>query len=101
MMDIKQSETYEKWEAGLKDRRARSLIASRINRLAAGLPGDVEPVGEGVSELRIHDGPGYRIYHKKVGNMLILLLCGGTKRTQKRDIQRAKQIANEWSTQHG
>lgn len=61
MIQIKQTETYQKWEARLRDKRARTIIAARLMRLAEGLPGDVEPVGEGVSELRIHYGPGYRV----------------------------------------
>lgn len=62
MIELKQTETYQKWESRLRDKRARTIIAARLMRLAEGLPGDVEPVGEGVSELRIHFGPGYRIY---------------------------------------
>lgn len=100
MIEIEQSETFRKWESRLKDRRARIIIAGRINRLAEGLPGDVEPVGEGVSELRIHYGPGYRIYFQQRGHVLILLLCGGDKKTQRRDIEAAKRIAKEWSTQN-
>jgi putative addiction module killer protein len=68
-------------------------------RLAEGLPGDVEPVGDGVSELRIHYGPGYRIYFQKRGNLLIVLLCGGDKGSQSRDIAAAKKLAIEWSEQ--
>lgn len=69
-------------------------------RLAEGLPGDVEPVGEGVSELRIHYGPGYRIYFQRRGNLLIVLLCGGDKSTPPRDITTAKKLAKEWSDQN-
>ncbi|OIS90193.1 type II toxin-antitoxin system RelE/ParE family toxin, partial [Brucella cytisi] len=79
---------------------ARVIIAARIARLAEGLPGDVEPVGEGVSELRIHYGPGYRVYFQQRGNVLILLLCGGDKKTQRRDIETAKKIAKDWSAQN-
>ncbi len=68
-------------------------------RLAEGLPGDVEPVGEGISELRIHYGPGYRIYFQRRGNLLVVLLCGGNKSTQAHDIAAAKKLANEWSKQ--
>jgi len=100
MIDVKQSDTFRDWESRLKDRRARVITATRISRLAAGLPGDVEPVGEGVSELRIHYGPGYRVYFQQRGNVLILLLCGGDKKTQRRDIVKAKQIAKEWSAQN-
>jgi len=100
-MDIRQSETFRRWETGLKDRRARVIIAARIHRLAQGLPGDVAPVGEGISELRIHYGPGYRVYFQRRGSMLILLLCGGDKQSQRQDIEAAKRIAKAWSSQHG
>ena len=79
--------------ANLRDRRARAKIAARIDRLAFGNPGDVEPVGEGVSELRIHSGPGYRVYFAQRGETLIVLLCGGDKLTQSRDIKAAKMLA--------
>lgn len=75
----------------------RALIASRLDRLAFGLAGDAEPVGQGVSELRIHHGPGYRIYFRKRGNTIIVLLCGGDKSTQVKDIKMAKRLAEEWS----
>jgi putative addiction module killer protein len=77
--------------------RARALIASRLDRLAQGHTGDVETVGDGVSELRIHYGPGYRIYFQKRGNTIIVLLCGGDKSTQARDIKAAKRLAEMWS----
>ena len=99
MVELKQTETYEKWEARLRDKRAKTIIAARLMRLAEGLPGDVEPVGEGVSELRIHYGPGYRVYFQRRGSLLIVLLCGGDKSTQARDITTAKKLANEWSNQ--
>lgn len=99
MIELKQTETYERWEVRLRDKRARTLIAARLMRLAAGLPGDVEPVGEGVSELRIHYGPGYRVYFQRRGNLLVVLLCGGDKSTQSRDIATAKKLAKEWSDQ--
>jgi len=101
MIEIEQSETYVKWETGIKDDKVRAIVAARVNRLARGLPGDVAPVGEGVSELRINYGAGWRVYFKQRGKKLILLLCGGIKRTQKRDIERAKQIAKEWSEENG
>lgn len=69
---------------------------ARIDRLAAGNPGDIKPVGGGISELRIDHGPGYRVYYRQDGQRLILLLCGGDKSTQQRDIERAHQIAQEW-----
>ena len=95
--DLKQTETLAKWEGRLQDKRARTIIATRLARLAHGLPGDVEPVGEGVSELRIHYGPGYRVYFRQRDAVLIVLLCGGDKRTQARDIAAAKRLAKEWS----
>lgn len=97
MVEIKQTETFSKWESELRDRRAKATIAARIFRLANGLPGDVAPVGQGISELRIHYGPGYRIYFKQHGNELIILLCGGNKNSQSRDIDKAKQLAESWS----
>lgn len=100
MPEIKQTPVFEKWEAGLKDKRAKTIIAARIMRLAEGLPGDVEPVGEGISELRIHYGPGYRVYFQQRGQMLILLLCGGDKASQTKDIAAAKKLAKEWSMQN-
>jgi putative addiction module killer protein len=96
MLELRQTETFRKWRLKLNDERARALIASRLDRLAFGNAGDVKPVGEGVSELRIDYGPGYRIYFKKRGNSLVILLCGGVKRTQDQDIKRAKQLAAEW-----
>lgn len=93
-MDIKQTETYRKWEQGLRDKRAKAAIAARVYRLANGLVGDVAPVGQGISELRIHYGPGYRLYYfQKKKNEIIVLLCGGVKSSQKRDIEIAKKLA--------
>jgi len=100
-MEVKQTETFRKWRLRLKDDRARALIASRIDRLAFGNPGDVAPVGEGVSELRIHYGPGYRVYFQIRANILVLLLCGGDKSTQAKDIKLAKRLAAEWSEDDG
>ncbi|WP_330926897.1 type II toxin-antitoxin system RelE/ParE family toxin [Candidatus Sororendozoicomonas aggregata] len=96
MITIKETETYRKWERKLKDSRAKAMIAARVFRLANGLPGDVSPVGQGVSELRIHYGPGYRVYFRQQGDEIILLLCGGNKSTQSKDIEVAKQLAKEW-----
>ena len=93
MIELKQTETFRKWRTRLKDERARILVASRLDRLAFGLAGDVEPVGQGVSELRIHHGPGYRVYFQKRGNTIIVLLCGGDKSTQANDIKAAKRLA--------
>lgn len=96
MLDIKQTATYRKWEHKLKDQRAKAMIAARVFRLANGLPGDVKPIGHGVSELRIHHGPGYRVYFQQRGNQVVLLLCGGDKRTQQQDIETAQRLAAEW-----
>lgn len=97
MIEIKQTETFRKWRTRLKDERARALIASRLDRLAFGHAGDAEPVGQGISELRIHHGPGYRVYFQKRGDTIIVLLCGGDKSTQAKDIKTAKRLAGEWS----
>ena len=98
MIELKQTETFRKWRAKLKDERARALIASRLDRLAFGHAGDAEPIGEGISELRIHHGPGYRVYFQRRGNTIIVLLCGGDKGSQDKDIKAAKRLATEWST---
>lgn len=95
MIEIKQTETFRKWRVQLKDERVRGLIASRLDRLSFGHAGDVEPVGQGISELRIHYGPGYRIYFHKRGDTIIVLLCGGDKSTQAKDIKTAKRLATE------
>ena len=92
-MEIRKTEVFAKWLDGLRDIRGRAQVQARIEWLAAGNPGDVQPVGEGLSELRIHFGPGYRIYFKPRGRELIILLAGGDKRTQARDIQTALRLA--------
>lgn len=91
-MEIRQTTTYEKWFEALKDRNARMRINIRIRRLASGNPGDVKPVGNGISEIRINYGPGYRVYLIQKGNRLIILLCGGDKSTQSRDIKKAQEL---------
>jgi len=93
MIEIRQSETFAEWLDGLRDERARAKINVRIRRLSLGNPGDVKPVGEGVGELRIDYGPGYRLYFVQRGARLIVLLCGGDKTTQARDIESAKTMA--------
>lgn len=93
MVELKQTDTFAKWESRLRDKRAKTIIASRLARLAHGLSGDVEPVGEGVSELRIYYGPGYRVDFQQRGAVLIVLLCGGNKKTQARDVTAAKTLA--------
>jgi putative addiction module killer protein len=82
MLELKQTELFLKWRTSLKDDRARALIASPLDRLAYGHMGDVAPVGDGISELRIHYGPGYRIYFHRRINTLVILLCGGNKSSQ-------------------
>ena len=101
MIELKQTEVFRKWRTKLKDERIRGLIASRLDRLAFGNAGDVKPIGHGLSELRIDYGPGYRVYFQRRGNTIIVLLCGGDKRTQDRDIQMAKRLAADWSGQDG
>jgi len=93
MVEIRKTETFVKWLDGLDDIRARARILLRIERLAAGNPVDVKPVGEGVSELRIDYGPGYRVYYKKQGRYVVILLAGGDKRTQSRNIKTALRLA--------
>jgi len=95
MLEVKQTEYYAKWFRSLKDRRAKLRIDVRIRRLSLGNPGDLKPVGEGISELRIDYGPGYRIYFTSRNNELILLLVGGDKSSQMKDIAKAKEIAKE------
>jgi len=93
VIEVRKTTTFSDWMAALRDHRARAKIAARIDRFALGNPGDVGPVGEGVSELRIHYGPGYRVYFVKRGATLIVLLCGGDKSTQTKDIRAAKMLA--------
>lgn len=97
MFELRQSDAFRQWRLRLRDDRARALIASRLDRLAYGHIGDARNIGDGVSELRIHYGPGYRVYFAKRGSAVILLLCGGDKGSQARDIKRAKQLLAEWS----
>ncbi|MGN6468817.1 MAG: type II toxin-antitoxin system RelE/ParE family toxin [Rhizobiaceae bacterium] len=101
MIRLRQTDTFRKWERKLKDQRARAAIAARLFRLANGLPGDVSPVGDGISELRIHYGPGYRIYFRHSGEEIIVLLCGGDKSTQERDIMMSKRIWAELESGDG
>lgn len=93
MVKVRETDAYSRWFERLRDSRARSRILLRIRRLSTGNPGDVKPVGEGVSELRINYGPGYRVYFVQRGNALIVLLAGGDKSTQKRDIEKALTLA--------
>jgi len=93
MIEIRKTEIFAKWLDGLHDIRARARILVRIERLAAGNPGDVKAMGEGVSELRIDYGPGYRVYYKKHGRKVVILLAGGDKSTQAKDIKTALRLA--------
>jgi putative addiction module killer protein len=93
MIEIRKTEIFAKWLDGLLDIRARARILVRIERLAAGNPGDVKAVGEGVSDLRINYGPGYRVYYKKHGQKVVILLAGGDKSTQAKDIKTALRLA--------
>ena len=95
MLEIRQTDVYRDWFEGLKDRQARARILVRLRRLALGNPGDVKPVGEGVSELRIDYGPGYRVYCTQQGETVVVLLAGGDKRTQARDVDTARALARE------
>ena len=92
---MEQTEVFERWHAGLRDLRARIAIARRIERLAAGNPGDTKPVGGRVFELRIDAGPGYRVYYTRRHAVLVILLCGGDKSSQKSDIRQAQALAAE------
>jgi putative addiction module killer protein len=93
VIEVRKTAVFARWLDGLRDLQARARVQVRIERLASGNPGDVEPVGEGVSELRINYGPGYRVYFTKRGRELILLLAGGDKSTQARDIKTALRLA--------
>ncbi|MES5098981.1 type II toxin-antitoxin system RelE/ParE family toxin [Agrobacterium sp. BA1120] len=93
MFTIRETEEFAEWLGGLRDVQARARIARRVYRLADGNPGDVKPVGESVSELRIDYGPGYRVYFIQDGKVVIVLLCGGDKSSQRRDIAKAKKLA--------
>jgi putative addiction module killer protein len=95
MIQIQQTEAYAKWFAGLRDRIARARIDIRIRRLSLGNAGDVKPVGDGVSELRVDHGPGYRVYFLQRGGLVIVLLAGGDKSTQDKDIGKAKALAKD------
>jgi putative addiction module killer protein len=95
MIEVRETTVFSAWMAGLRDHRARGRIAARIDRLADGNPGDAKSVGQGVSELRIDYGPGYRVYFTRSGRLVIVLLCGGDKSAQDRDIAAAKALAKE------
>src|SRR5258708_39392750 len=96
MRELRQTDVFRRWRLRLLDDRGRALIASRLDRLAFGHVGDARSVGGGVSELRIHHGPGYRVYFARRGDTVILLLCGGDKGSQRKDIGMAKQLLADW-----
>ncbi|MBV8768182.1 MAG: type II toxin-antitoxin system RelE/ParE family toxin [Hyphomicrobiales bacterium] len=95
MLTVRETDEFANWLGRLRDYRAKARILRRVDRLIAGNAGDVRPVGEGISELRIDYGPGYRVYFLRRGTLLIILLCGGDKRTQDRDIRKSKELANK------
>lgn len=95
MIEVRQTARFTTWLASLRDQRARARILKRLDRARAGNLGDVAPVGEGVSEMRIFYGPGYRVYFVQRGETMIVLLCGGDKSTQDDDIATAKGLAKE------
>lgn len=96
VLEILKTTEFDAWLTGLRDAQAVARITARIDRLAAGNPGDVKRLGSSVSEMRIDYGPGYRVYYTQRGSVLVLLLCGGDKRTQDADIKRAIVIAKNW-----
>jgi putative addiction module killer protein len=96
MIEVQSSAEFDHWIDSLRDKRARAKIYTRIQRLQLGNPGNVKPVGAGISEMKIDFGPGYRVYYMLKGQTIVLLLCGGDKSTQDKDIRRAAQIAAEW-----
>ena len=93
---VHRSTTFDQWLRGLQDRRAVAVVSQRLERVAQGKLGDVRSVGDGVSEMRIHYGPGYRLYLLRDGAAVVVLLCGGDKDSQRRDIANAKRLAKEW-----
>ena len=95
MFEVRKTDEFDKWLSALADQRAIAKIVSRIERLGLGNAGDVKPIGEGISEMRLTHGPGYRIYYKQTGKTIVLILCGGDKSTQDSDIKRAKEIAKQ------
>ena len=95
MVEVRRTDVFENWATSLRDRHALARINIRIRRLELGNPGDVKPVGEGVSELRVDYGPGYRVYFVQKAAVTIILLCGGDKRSQDSDIAKAKRLARE------
>ena len=95
MLELRKTEVFAQWLDGLRDVQARARVQVRIERLSLGNPGDAEPIGDGVSELRIHYGPGYRVYFKQFGQVLVVLLAGGDKNSQAQDIKTALRLARD------
>jgi putative addiction module killer protein len=95
MIEVRQTDVYQAWFANLRDHKARARIDVRIRRLSLGNPGDVKAVGEGVSELRIDYGPGYRVYYVRRAEVVVILLCGGDEKSQSKDIDAAKTLARQ------
>lgn len=96
-VELLKSRTFDRWLSRLRDGRTAARVQARLDRFAVtGNPGDVKPVGDGISELRIHYGPGYRVYFMRRGPLVVVLLAGGDKSTQQRDIEQAKTIAEHW-----
>ena len=95
MFEVLTTDEFDRLLSDLADERARTKIASRVARLRFGNAGDAKPVGEGVSEMRVHHGPGYRVYYKQTNKTIIVMLCGGDKSTQEKDVRRAKKMAAE------
>lgn len=95
MLEVRQTTVFTKWLAGLRDARAHQRVVARIRRIELGNAGDAKSVGDGVSEMRVDYGPGYRLYFVRMGSTVVMLLCGGDKSTQARDIAKAKEMAKE------
>lgn len=98
MYEIYQSDEFKRWRNSLEDKLTRAIIATRLDRLSIGLEGDSKSVGDGIRELRIHFGSGFRIYFTKIEDKIVLLLCAGNKSSQNKDISLAKEIAKNWSS---
>jgi putative addiction module killer protein len=101
MVELIKSEAFDRWLRDLRDIRAAARIQVRLDRMAAGNAGDVKAVGDGVSEMRVDYGPGYRVYFMRRGQLIVVLLCGGDKSTQEKDIAQAKAIAAQWIARQG
>ena len=96
MVEIVESATFKRWVRSLQDRRSVARINTRLRNVSLGNFGDIRPIGNGISEMRIHYGPGYRLYFMRRGTTIVVLLCGGDKASQQRDIERAKRLALDW-----